>query len=177
MKKLFRTGFIGLFILGMTACGGGENSEEAASGGIDTKDVKGDIDLMGADGGSLNYSFNGNDCKAYKVELGDKAEMIIFPNNVSFEEEKEKIERKTESSFDDVEIISVDEDCIFFKETKEPFGGGEAQTGYGFVRVVKKNDELNYILESNGETPLDPIYSKEDAEKLMKIAKSFKPKG
>lgn len=177
MKKFIQTGLLSLAVLALTACGS-DDAEAGASGGIDTEDVKGDIDLMGANGGSLNYSYNGNDSEAYKVNIGDGAEMIIFPNDVTFEDEKAKIEKKTESSFDNVEIISSTEDCVFFKETKEPFGGdSEAKTGYGFIRIVKKDDKTNYVLESNGETPLDPIWSKEDAEKLLKIAKSFKPKG
>lgn len=177
MKKLIQTGLLSFAVLALTACGGETENEKKAAGKIDTKDVKGTIDLMGAEGDKLNYSYNGKDCKAYKVTIGENAEMIIFPNDVNFEDEKAKIEKKTESSFDDVEIISSTEDCVFFKETKKPFGGdGEAKTGYGFIRVVKKDDKMNYVLESNGENPLDPIWSKEDAEKLLEIAKTFVPK-
>ena len=175
MKNLFKIGLLSITVLALTACGSGEAEEGAGS--IDTGDVKGEIDLMGASGQDLNYNYNGKDCKAYKVELNDGAEMIIFPNDRNFEEQKGEIERKTKSSFYDIEIINSEEDCIFWKETKTPWGKEKKaeKTGYGFIRFVKKDDAMNYILESNGETPLDPIWSREDAEKLLKIAKSFKP--
>lgn len=175
MKNIFKTALFSLSILTLAACG---EDEAASDGGIDTGDVKGDIDLMGADGGPMNYSLNGESSKAYRVQIGDEAEFTIFPFDKSFEEEKEKIERKTESSFDDVEIISSTDDCIFWKETKVPFGVDEKEekTGYGFIRIIKKDDKINYVLESNGKTPLDPIWKKADAEKLLKIAQSFIPK-
>lgn len=174
-----KTGLFALSLLALAACGG-DDAEAEGAGGIDTKDVKGDIDLMGAKGNSLSYHHNGKDAvEAYKIELGDKAELMIFPDDQSFEEIKGELERKTESSFYEIEITASEKDFISWEEKKTPFGAEkkEEKTGYGFIRIVKKDDKMNYVLESSGETPLDPIWSKEDAEKLMKIAKSFVPKG
>ena len=170
-----KIGLLSAAILTLAACG---DAEEVAEGAIDTGDVKGDIDLMDCEGGELNYNYNGQACKAYKVEIGETAELIIFPDDKSFEEQKEIFDHEAKSSFSDMELISSTDDCIFFKKTRKPFGEDESdeKTGYGFIRVVKKNDKTNYLLKSSGENPLEPIWSKADAEKLMKVAKSFKPK-
>jgi len=180
MKKLMKTGLFALSLLALASCGGNDAESEDAAGGIDTKDVKGDIDLMGAKGGELNYSYNGQACKAYKVEIGETAELIIYPSTKSIDEETGDIERRVKSSFYDVEIINDKDDFIFFKETKTPWNSEDKEAekpGYGFIGVVKKDDKTNYILKSSGENPLDPIWSKADAEKLLKIAKSFRAKG
>lgn len=176
MKNLFKIGFFSAAVLALSACG--DATGESGAGGIDTGDVKGEIDIMGANGDDLNYNYNGQACTAYKVEIGKTAELIIFPDDKSFEEQNEIFEFSAKSSFNDKEIISSTEDCFFYKETKKPFGGDDKpKTGYGFIRVVKKNDKTNYLLESSGENPLDPIWDKAEAEKLMKIAKTFIPKG
>ncbi|NRA10903.1 MAG: hypothetical protein HRT57_02980 [Crocinitomicaceae bacterium] len=173
MKTGLKTGLFTLAFAVLASCG----SDDADASGINTADVKGDIDLMGENGHSLNLNNNGEESKAYQIEIGETAELTIFPSSVTFEEEKEKIEKEVESSFSNVKIISSTADCVYFKEVKKPFmSDGDEKTGYSFVRVVKKDDKTNYILESSGESPMDPIWSKKEADKLLKIAKSFKPK-
>jgi hypothetical protein len=172
MKNVFKTALFSLALLSLASCG---DEETVAEGGIDTGDVKGDIDLMGAKGGEMGYHFNGQSCKAYKVELNDGAELMIFPDERDFEQATGDIERKMSSSFHDVKILNSGDDFIFFEETRTPIGKDREKTGYGFIRVVKKDGKTNYILESNGDTPLDPIWKKGDAEKLLKIAQSFVP--
>ena len=160
-------------LVALASCG---SDDEVTEGVIDTADVKGKIDLMGAEGGSFNYNYNGNEYKAYKVELNDSAVLRIFPNNVTFEMAKEEVHTKIKGPFSNIEIISTEGDCIYYKEVKNPFGGnGEEKTGYGFIRVVKKDAKTNYQIESGGDM-MDPIWNKADTDKLLKIAKSFKPK-
>ncbi|MFT6501920.1 MAG: hypothetical protein ACJASQ_002045 [Crocinitomicaceae bacterium] len=173
MNKGFKTGIFALALIALASCG---SDDEVTEGVIDTADVKGEIDLMGAEGGSLNYNYNGNEYKAYEVELNDSAVLRIFPNNVTFEMAKEEVHTKIKGPFSNIEIISTEGDCIYYKEVKRPFGGdGEERTGYGFIRVVKKDAKTNYQIESGGAL-MDPIWNKADADKLLKIAKSFKPK-
>jgi uncharacterized membrane protein YkoI len=173
MNKGLKTGIFALALVALASCG---SEEEVTEGGIDTADVKGEIDLMGAKGESLNYNYNGNEYKAYKVELNDSAVLRIFPNNVTFEMAKEEVHTKIKGPFSNIEIISTEGDCIYYKEIKKPFNGdGKEKTGYGFIRVVKKDDKTNYQIESGGDM-MDPIWNKADADKLLKIAKSFKPK-
>ena len=175
MKNLFKIGLFSAAILALGSCGDSEAA--GGAGGIDTGDVKGDIDLMGADGDELNYNYNGQSCKAYQVEIGETAELLIFPDDRSFADHMEKFEHDEKSSFNDMELISSTDDCLFFKKTEKPFNSDEkAKTGYGFIRVVKKDDKTNYLLKSSGENPIDPIWDKAEAEKLLKIAKSFVPK-
>ena len=176
MNNLLKIGVFGI-CLTLISCGSGDASGEGGIYKIDTKDIKGEIDKTGGNGGRLSFSHNGKECEAYKIEIGDEAELMIYTDNVTFEEVVAKIEKKVSSTFDDVEIISQDEDCLFFKETKVPFGEGESEPvdGFGIIRVVEKDGDMNYVLESNGKTPLDPVYSKENADKLLKMAKSFVP--
>jgi len=177
MNNLLKIGVFGICLV-LISCGSKDGESEGGVYTIDTKDVKGEIDKTGGSGGSISYNHNGKECKAYKIEIGDEAELMVYTDDVAFEDIVEKIEKKVSSTFDDVEIISQDTDCIFFKETKIPFGEGEKEPvdGYGIIRVVEKEGEMNYVLESNGKTPLDPIYDKENADKLLKMAKSFVPK-
>lgn len=123
MNKGLKSGLFALALVALAACGSDDSTDSAEEGarGIDTGDVKGEIDLMGAEGGELSYGVSGNRYKAYKVEINENAEMIIFPTDKSFEEEKGAIERRVASSSYDVEIISAKDGCIFFKETKENF--------------------------------------------------------
>ena len=174
MKNFMKIGMLSAAFLTLAACGDAE--EVAVPGDIDTGDVKGKIDLMGTSGSESNLNYNGTDFKVYRVEIGETAGFDIVPDKRTFEDTKIAMEKKAEGFFDDLEIISVTEDCIFYKENTKPFNTDEEEkTGYGFIRVVKKNATQNYVLESEGENPLDPIWSKANAEKLMKVAKSFKP--
>ena len=181
--KIFTFPILFLLLSGCNNSDSSNSSEATGAKSIATKDVKGELDLMGASGNDLSYSYNGTSFEAYKIKIGKTAEFIIYPTDKSFEETKTAIEKKTKSSFDKGEIIKVDKDCIFYKESKVPFGKSDekegekiAKEGYAFVRVIKKNDTQNYILKSNGDTPLDPIWDQEAAEKLLAIAKTFKAK-
>jgi len=176
MNNFFKLGALGIFLT-LTSCGSEDVNGEGGVYTIDTEDIKGEIDKTGGNGGRLSYSHNGKECEAYKIEIGDEAELMVYTDDITFEDAVSKIEQKVNSTFDDVEIISQDADCIFFKEIKIPFGEGEKEPveGYGIIRVVEKDGDMNYVLESNGKTPLDPIYNKENADKLLKMAKSFTP--
>ena len=87
MKTGLKTGLFTLAFAVLASCG----SDDADASGINTADVKGDIDLMGENGHSLNLNNNGEESKAYQIEIGETAELTIFPSSVTFEEEKEKI--------------------------------------------------------------------------------------
>jgi hypothetical protein len=179
MKRQMKTVLFSLAILSFAACGGAEEKEgEGGPTKIDNGDVKGTIELNGADfTDQLNLSNGEGKWKAVKVEITDIAEFTLAPSSISFEEAKAEIEKKAESNmFGKTELISAEGDVIYYKETKKPFKSetDEEKEGYGFIRIVKKPGADFYRIESNGDTPLDPIWSKEDCDKLLKIANSFK---
>jgi hypothetical protein len=160
-------------VAGMMACGDG--AEEGAAEAIDTSDVKGTI-VVGEMELSKNLQLNNNEGKfnAIKVKDDSDNEFTIYPSERSLEDIRNEMNKSSFGSSDEYEILKDEKNLLVYELTNKKFGSDEIQKGYGFALIIPAKGK-NYLAESNGETPFDPILDKSKMEALLKVAQSFKP--
>jgi hypothetical protein len=172
--------FLGAMLL-LQSCGGGSESEESAETlKLDKNDVKGTIDLPGNTKtipGSLTT--NDGSFKYLVIEMEDENELNIFPGGKNYPVEVSKLEQVgTDGKYEKVEIIEKTENYIFYKHSVHPFGKDtpmeELEDGYGFLLKIS-GDGKEYVITCNGPKIGEPVWQKDAAEKLLKIAQTFKP--
>lgn len=166
--------FIVLALLaGMIACG--EGSEESAAEAIDTGDVKGTI-VVGEMKLSKNLNLHNDEGKFNAIKVRDDSdnEFTIYPSKRSIEDIRNEMNKNSFGSSDKYEILKDEKNLLVYEVTSKKFGSDEMQTGFGFSLIIPAKGK-NYLAESNGETPFDPILDKSKMEALLKVAQSFKP--
>jgi hypothetical protein len=173
MKNLIL--LLGGAALMLSSCGG---AEEALN--IDRNGIKGTIsapvETRISDGTQIT---NDGEFGYVTLEFDDKTELKIVPEYEPFEDQLAGLEAiGTDGSFEKVEILSKDENTVFYKRSVKPFGEEGEMTdlkdGWGFVVRIKNGDKA-YLLSAAQNNPLDPVWDEARAKELFEMAKSFKP--
>lgn len=152
------------------SCGGSSNEKESSTLDINTKDVKGTIEAENYNKKTPLY-LNNDEGKFEGIVIKyENSEISIAPTKRNLEDIiKQRVKK---NSFRATEIVSQDENSVLLKETKFEFKSGEIESeGYSFSVLID-----GYDIRGKGKIPMEPIANKEDAERLMKIAKTFKKK-
>lgn len=172
------------FLFGITlfisACGGeSEEKEESSPKGnltIETEDIKGTLSApegASISPGTFTTTIDGETITIDQdiVHIGQN-EIVVYKDPESWEKVREDFNILTSMG---VEILQESDGFIFFSQKKVPHmsDSDEEKTGYGFI-LQKDVDGTPIRLQSHGDNPLDPIWDKDNAEKLLKVARSFK---
>jgi len=168
MKNLLTVIIISLVTLSFTSCSDTGTESNGGTITIDTKDVKGTIE---AGNYSKSNKLNYNNYEGWVIGYGN-SEISIAPSKKTAAEMIENAEKIANriNSFGSEEIISKDDHSVLIKKVKLDFQTKEVkEEGYVFNVVID-----GIMLVGSGENPLKPISDKSEAERLIKIAKSFK---
>lgn len=174
MKKYLLLLLIASFVV---SCGGDKDSAGNELK-IETKNVSGTIEAP--EGASTTQgTYNKNNVTTYyvSVKIGKNSLMIGEPYD-SFENIKAEISSgKLKHRTLEVEILEESSNHFMYKMVATSFDSGnesEPKDGYGFVMTVNDGSKT-YLLYSEGESMFDPIWDRAEAEKLLAVAKTFKP--
>lgn len=166
MKKIIYVLALGVFFF--ASCGDGAAPEVK----LDTKDVKGTINAEGVSTSMTELHREDGVFEVPNVKFNDNCRLQIAPTSVEFDEAWTKKKQSIENFGGEVKVIEKKDGGVIYEEKSE-FAGKKKQ-GYNFIVVIKGKDK-NYEITGEGETPFDPIASKEDAEKAYNAARTFKP--
>ena len=146
------------------SCGGGDDDAKGGTLTIDSEGVKGTIEA-GEYKKSNKLHYGKQD--AWVIGYGT-SELAIIPTDKTLADLTKNIE--SENSFGSKKIEFQDETTVLVKEVRMDFKTKEVkEEGYSFLMVID-----GFMFKGTGENPLMPIKDKAEAEKLIKIAKTFK---
>ena len=144
---------------------------------IDTKKVKGTIQTEGnaeVKSGMLassDYKYDG-----VWVKLNDKSGIGIYPTPKTFEEVKADMEGAMKNWGTKYQALETKDNVFFYEMIDKSHKPGDSfyKGGFNFVILIKGKTK-NYFLNGQGGNVMQALQDKALAQKVMKIALTFKP--